>query len=140
MTIEEVAEKLAEATGELRGARQELHEERRWRKILVRVLIGMSAFIVVVLVAVGAATVVLLDVAHDNQRNGDLLVECTTAAPEGERHECFERGQEQTAGAVRSIDVNVRCAFQEALNQTLDRLDADIEHVELINPAECFRE
>lgn len=144
MTGDELSERLRTATAELRKARVELHEERRWRSWMIGVLVGFSAFLAVVLLAPDWG---LVSVANENRENGDLLVDCTTPGPRkptvenpSTGHDCFDRGRATSAGLVEQIDVNQRCATQEAINQTLASLGSDLPAIQIINPAECFRE
>lgn len=57
----------------------------------------------------------LAQLAKDNQRNGDILVDCTTPTPPPtpedptpRPHECFERGQRGQSGAISEIDCRAR--------------------------------
>lgn len=53
--------------------------------------------------------------AEDNSRNGDILVDCTTPTPpptpedpNPKPHECFERGQRGQSGAIVELDCRAR--------------------------------
>lgn len=144
MTETELAERLGDATEQLRLARVELHEERRWRRWLLALFAVVFVFMGVVLLAPDWG---LVSVANNNRDNGEILVECTTPGPRkptaddpSTGHECYDRGQARTGEALGSIDINTRCAIQDALNQTLAKFDPDIGIVQIVNPRECFQE
>lgn len=85
---------------------------RRWA-----VLAGAAAIVLLAFVSIANVAVLnrLADVADTNRRNGRVLVECTTPSPGGGRgtdreddvHECFERGQAQTAAVIGRLTLGM---------------------------------
>jgi hypothetical protein len=57
----------------------------------------------------------LAELARENRRNGDILIDCTTPTPppspenpNPRPHECFERGQRGQSGAIVEVDCRAR--------------------------------
>lgn len=71
-----------------------------------RVFVALCIALLVLLAILSVATYVLVL----NHRNGEYIIECTTAGPDpppSTGHPCFDDGQKRTAEAVSQIvDVN----------------------------------
>ena len=103
---------------------------------LLRVATLLAVGVAVLCAALAVTLVVLFRVSGDVVESVDILRECTTPSPEGERHECYERGQAGQAEAVGSINVVTILAEQCAADGlpikpcVEDRLHAALAEVE----------
>lgn len=67
--------------------------------------------------AMVVAVIVLIGIAQDNQRNGQLLIDCTQ--PGGD---CYEKGQERTGEVIQLLLDEIHADLERELEQLENRL------------------
>lgn len=112
--LDSLAEKVVTMTSEARMLRHEVNNQRKRVWLLAIIFVALlipSAVSVAGYVRQGAALQQLRDTAKTNERNGRILVECTSPGPDKPTeknqfrtgHDCYDNGQAQTGKAVKEI-------------------------------------
>lgn len=138
-------EHLAETQNRVKVAEEQVKEIRSLR---ARNWIVSAAAMVLALAVAAAVTAFVLNsdrttdklttIAEGNALNGQILVECTTPTPTSTTssvppHDCFERGQQATAGAIASInDTTINAAVCARLHDTPEAIRSCV--TALVNP------
>jgi hypothetical protein len=114
--FDDLSETVGVLTTEVIGLRTEVSKAVKQDEFKVaqrherKVLLGPAIVVAVSMVVVGIALVALLIVAQGNRKNGNLIINCTTAPPphatakQIRDRACYERGVQSTAEAIRHLE------------------------------------